>query len=310
MGERNPIIEPLTEWLLSCTRRGDISRNTIAVGIVVLNHLRLKCPVDPTDVITPGGEIMGARSALRDTLESYGLPREKFLKEATGRQAGPDGKRLFEALEFGKSIAEIDQSTRDQFLREAIQVLVEKGLEWLARENIKISCDRQLSPSAWVSSILAESKGRSGGKVEQHLVGAKLEQRHPDLEVPNHPGHAADVQTGRSGDFTIGSTCFHVTASPGSDVIRKCAANLGAGLHPFLLIPRDQLEKARHLAEDQHVDSRLTIVAIEDFIAVNIIELSNGDQPRFAELLKLIVEKYNRRLEEVETDMSLRIEIQ
>lgn len=86
--------------------------------------------------------------------------------------------------------------------------------------------------------------------------------------------------------------------------------NLRDGLHPFLLVPREQLAKARHLAEDQKVHERLTIIAIEDFVAVNIIELADGDQPKFVELLKSIVEKYNRRLEEVETDMSLRIEIQ
>src|SRR5690606_35790777 len=113
------------------------------------------------------------------------------------------------------------------------------------------------SPAAWIASILSEARGRSGGKVEQHLVGAKLEERHPDIAIPNHPGHAADVQTGRAGDFTVGSTAYHVTAAPGLAVVDKCRANLGNGLHPVLLVPRDQVDKARHIAEARELAERL-----------------------------------------------------
>ncbi|MEA2708622.1 MAG: hypothetical protein QOF78_1223, partial [Phycisphaerales bacterium] len=174
----------------------------------------------------------------------------------------------------------------------------------------KLNLDRQYSPSAWIAALLDEARSRSGGKVEQHLVGAKLEERHPDVVVSNFSGHAADAQTGRDGDFIVGSTCYHVTAAPGSGVIRKCAANLAAGLHPVLLAPRDQVVKARNLAEDQEVASRVTIIAIEDFIALNVIEMSKGNQQVFVSVLKAIVERYNRRLGEVESDLSLKIEIQ
>jgi Domain of unknown function (DUF4928) len=50
-------------------------------------------------------------------------------------------------------------------------------------------------------------------------------------------------------------------------------------------------------------------VAIEDFIALNIIEMSVGDQQQFIEKLRAIVESYNTRLEAVETDLSLKIEL-
>jgi hypothetical protein len=310
VANQNPILPPLADWLVSCTRKGKISRNTIAVSIVILHHLRQKCPLTKSDTLSSGGEIVGSRHGLAETLEQYGIPAQKYLKEVTTRQAHQDGQRLLEALDYGIALAALDSAERDAFLQEAIQSLVLRAQEWLSRQHFKLNLDRQYSPAAWIQNLLEEARGRSGGKVEQHLVGAKLEERHPDVKIPNHPGHAADVQTGRPGDFIVGTTAYHVTATPGGAVVRKCAANLAAGLHPILLVPRDQVAKARHIAEDQNIAARVTVVAIEDFIALNVVEMSKGEQRDFVSTLKRIVDTYNRRLEEVETDMSLKIEIQ
>src|SRR5271165_5804163 len=50
------------------------------------------------------------------------------------------------------------------------QMFMRLVLDWLARQPLKINCDRQSSPLTWVSDILTKARGRSGGKVEQHLV--------------------------------------------------------------------------------------------------------------------------------------------
>ena len=91
--------------------------------------------------------------------------------------------------------------------------------------------------------------------------------------------------------------------------MQKCAGNLKAGLHPILLIPREQENKARILAQDDGIDKELTIISIEDFIALNIIELATEESKDFFSVLKEIVEIYNQRLAEVETDLSLQIEV-
>ena len=87
----------LAEWIKSCTRNNKLSRNTVAVGIVVLDHLLQKCPVARTEVVSSGGEIKGARSGLASILEVHGVPAT-YLKEATTRQVHQDGQRLFENL--------------------------------------------------------------------------------------------------------------------------------------------------------------------------------------------------------------------
>ena len=298
----------LDDWLATCTRNKKISRNTVAMGVVVLDRLSETCTLRREEAVSPGGEISGARAGLSKTLAKHGIP-EKFLKEITTRQAHQDGQHLYEQLGYGKVLAALSNADRKQQLEAGLAKMRSLALAWLGRQHIQVACGRQYSPATWIAAILDDAKGKSGGKVEQHLVGAKLEKRHPDISIPNHPGHAGDVQTGRSGDFVVGTTCFHVTTAPSSAVISKCATNIQSGLHPVLLVPREQVAKSRHLAEDKSIINDVTIIAIEDFIASNIIELSEGKQPEFISTLRSIIEIYNRRLEEVETDMSLRIEV-
>ncbi len=130
-----------------------------------------------------------------------------------------------------------------------------------------------------------------------------------NLNIPNHPAHAGDRQTERVGDFEISLLVYHVTSAPSRNVLQKCADNIRAGLSPILLVPRDQESRARFLAQDEGVDNELAIISIEDFIALNIIELATDENKDFFTVLKEIVEIYNRRLSEVETDLSLQIEV-
>ncbi len=300
----------LHDWITSCTRANKISRNTIAVGIVVLDHMSMKSSINPHDVISAGGEIVGSRSQLHPVLRKYGVQQpEKFLKEVTTRQAHPDGKRLFEIFIYGAIFDGLTDQERKNLIDELIQVLIAEINQWFERQNLKLSINRQDSPVSWITQILEEAKSRSGGVVEQHLVGAKLQSRHPHIIIPNFPGHAADVQTGRAGDFVVGTTVYHVTASPTPHVIEKCRNNLNSGLHPVLLIPGDLISKTKSFAEYAGIQTRLTVISIEDFVALNIIEMASGVQKPYFEILDYIIETYNQRLEQVETDMSLKIDI-
>lgn len=268
--------EILAEWLASCTRHGKISRNTVAVGIVVFDHLRRACPVIRDEVISQGGEISGARSGLGKILESYGVPGI-YLKEITTRQGHQDGQRLFEQLEWGKKLAEIPENERNDLLIGFIENLKGFANEWLKRQSLKLDIDRRQAPTTWINVIIENAKGRSGGIVEQQLVGAKLERRFKEIPISNYPAHAGDRQTARAGDFAVSSLIYHVTSAPSRNVLQKCVQNIRAGLHPVLLIPREQENKARVLAQDEGVERELIIISIEDFVALNIIELATEE---------------------------------
>lgn len=298
----------LAKWLESCTRNNKISRNTVAMGIVVFDHLKKNSPVSRDDVISQGGEVSGARSGLGKTLEYYGITND-YLKEITTRQGHQDGQRLFEMFEWGNKFAKLPARERNELLLELIDVLRNLANDWLKRQNLKLDLDRHQAPATWVNVIVENAKGRSSGIVEQQLVGAKLVRRFQSVDIPNYPAHAADRQTERMGDFTISNLVYHVTAAPSRNVLQKCADNLKVGLHPILLIPREQENKVRVLAQDEGIDQQLTIISIESFIALNIIEMATDENKDFFSVLKEIVEIYNARLSAVETDLSLQIEV-
>jgi hypothetical protein len=88
----------------------------------------------------------------------YGIP-PKLLKEATGRQAAPDARALAEALHYGQNLAALDESSRNEQLGKALALLVRKAHDWLNRQPIKVSCDRQNSPASWIASILEKRRG-------------------------------------------------------------------------------------------------------------------------------------------------------
>lgn len=298
----------LEEWLTECTRNKKISRNTVAIGIVVLHHLRKICPVVREDVLSQGGEITGARSGLGNILDSYGVPRN-YLKEVTTRQGHQDGQRLFERLEWGTMFRELSDKQRDLVMLSLIDRLKTLAGDWLNRQNLKLNVDRRQSPGTWINILMEQVKGQSGGIVEQHLVGAKLARRFTGIVIPNHPAHAADKQTERVGDFVLSTLVYHVTAAPSRSVVAKCVQNIKAGLRPILLVPQEKQIHARFLAQEENTDKELTIIAIEDFIAINVIELATEENKDFFVILKEIVHIYNQRLAEVETDLSLHIDI-
>ncbi len=210
----------LQEWLESCTRGRKIARNTAAIGIVVLDHLKRKCPVSREEVISRGGEVKGARSGLGERLERYSIPSH-YLKEITTRQAHQDGQRLFERFAWGEKLAELANNDRDSLLLELIDTLRGYAFDWLERQNLKFEIDRRQSPIVWIYQIVENAKARSGGVVEQHLIGAKLQRRFTGKQIPNFPAHAGDSQTGRGGDFAIEDLVYHVTASPGRVVVKR-----------------------------------------------------------------------------------------
>jgi hypothetical protein len=236
--------------------------------------------------VTTGANPVGrARGRLASVLDIARAEIEKIdLEIGTGRPSG--------------------QGIRDELVR-----LVGDAEDQLEGRPLKLLCNRQHSPAAWVDSILREAELRSGGAVERHLVGATLQRRHPEIAIPNHPGHAADAQTGRSGDFPLRNVSYHVTATDGKEAVERCRQNVGAGIHPVLVLPKRHLLKANAYAEIAGIENRISIIAIEDFITQNVIEMSTQQQLDFFDTLKAIVDEYNRRLEAVETDMSLKIEL-
>lgn len=303
----------LDEWLRSCTRRSKLSRNTIAIGIVALHHIRTasSLPMARETVVSTGGEIRLSRgNSLRQLLEQYGIGAG-YLKEVTTRQGHQDGQRLLDALEWGGLFAGLSRLERETILDALIATLIEKARLQLQQEAVRLKIDQNLSPWIWMRQILEATRERSRGVVEQHLVGAKLEARFPQQNFPAQPAHAADAPTKRRGDFELktasGDVVIHVTSHPTSALIEKCQENLRDRLLPIIITLREKEQSAVALAEDKGVADQIAVLPIDHFVAANLIELAAERNLSFIEVFREIIEAYNRRIEAAETDLSCKI---
>ncbi len=287
------------------------ANGSIATALVVLNRLKEDYNLDFSAHVADGGmQIKGASGAAVATiLKAFGEERP-FAKEGgrTNRGGPSEVKSLLEMLKKQKLESE-NETNRNTLLKAMMAFLVERVQDFHNRQKIKLTFNSALSTWHIVHNLLGEAiaEGKAG-YVAQHLVGAKLQLRFPNMKVSNEGGSTADMQTQRSGDFLIGHTAFHVTVAPMQPVFDKCKHNISQGLKPFLLVPDNKLQGARQIA-DQLSEQQIAVESIESFISQNINEISNFDKEKLTISFKDLVAIYNRRVDEIETDKSLMIDL-
>jgi len=146
-----------------------------------------------------------------------------FAKEGgrTNRGGPGDIKKMLQALNRA-NLEKLAAERRNEILNEMQRFLVGKVVEFHNRERIKMIFDPSKSTWQNIQGLLAAARetGKEG-PVAQHLVGAKLQLRFPDIAVGNESYSTADEQLGRPGDFYIGDTAFHVTVAPMIGVYEK-----------------------------------------------------------------------------------------
>jgi len=84
--------------------------------------------------------------------------------------------------------------------------------------------------------------------------------------------------------------------------------NLADGFRVFLLVPDDSLQGSRYSAQ-QDTDGQVSVESIESFVSQNIEELSEFAGEKVVCNIRRLLVKYNERVAQVETDLSLQIRI-
>jgi hypothetical protein len=298
----------IRSWWESLPRK---TRGNIAGGLVLLENLRAEFNLDiAAHKARDSDQLKNATVAgVQKILAKFGEKRT-LVKEG-GRTNRGLVKNLIPLLEaIGESqMPSFNQKKRDEALGEMQAFLAEKAKEALDAPKITFAYQATTTSRDAVGQILASAAVRGkAGEVAEYLVGAKLALRFPGQNIRNSAASAADDQAAEAGDFQIHDCVFHVTMSPNRGHYDKCRVNLDNGLRVFLLVPDSALAAARHSAANE-LENRVSAEAIESFVSQNIEELSefSGDKITggFAALLK----KYNERVAEVETNLSLQIEI-
>lgn len=181
--------------------------------------------------------------------------------------------------------------------------------EYHNRKRLEVIFDAGRTTWSFVHDLLTEAHAvGKAGPVAQYLVGAKLQLRFPDMPISNERYAAADQQSGRLGDFEIRDTAFHVTVSPMPSLYAKCRRNIDGGSRVFLLVPDSYVVGARQNAEAVAA-GKVAVESIESFIANNIEELSLFSKEGLLSGFRRLLETYNHRVDQIEMDKSLLIEI-
>lgn len=288
------------------------ANGSIATALVVLTRLEDDFNLDFAAHIAEGGmQIKGASGAAVATiLKAYGEDRP-FAKEG-GRTNRGGPSEIKSLLEAERKIQELELYTSIQWqeqLQAQKKYLVERVKDFHNRQKLKLTFNPALSTWYVVSSLLQEATNEGkAGYVAQHLVGAKLQLRFPNIKVSNESGSTADMQTQRPGDFLIGQTPIHVTVAPMPPVFEKCKHNILQGLSPLLLVPDNKLLGARQIAE-QICEHQISVESIESFVSQNINEISIFSKDLLVVNLRELITIYNQRVDAVETDKSLMIEL-
>ncbi len=194
---------------------------------------------------------------------------------------------------------------------------IQRVEDFFAGKPFKVRSDPSKGLRAIIRDVVAQAEARrseaSGmmitGAVLQHLVGAKLELAVAG-GLEHHSFSTSDQQTRRAGDFVVGSAALHVTVTPSEAVIQRCQDNLEAGLRPIIVTTKRGVAAAEVLAENQGIEERLDIFEVEQFIALNLYELSGFKADERKATIAEFVQRYNAIVDDVETDPSLKIENQ
>lgn len=287
------------------------AKGTVAGALVVLERLRMNFVLDMKEHLTKGGtQIAGAgKAATQRILVRYGEDRS-FLEEAgrTNRGLIREVTQLLDALRAA-GLGALELSERDALLTESQLWLVQRVGEYFNRQRVTFVYTPENSTWQAIHEILEQARlvGKEG-PVAQYLVGAKLTLRLPNTDIRNDTYSTSDLQSGMPGDFLVRKTVFHVTVAPTTGHYEKCVANLSQGYRPYLIVPDRVLVGTRQNAESV-APGRISVRSIEDFVSQNLDELFALSEGDLIGGFRQLLEVYNERVDMVETDKSLLIEI-
>lgn len=314
MTERSQIQEQFEQWYarLRVYQGGIPAKGTISGALIVLERLKenFKLNINAHTAKKGKSQIAGAgHAALKKILADFGETRP-LLKEGGRTNRGLRGD--IESLLNSLSRAGLQKHSimdRNGIIEDLQRFLVAKIQEIHSRERLKVVYDRAQSTYEFIRLILAAAQATGKhGAVAEYLVGAKLQLRFPGIPIDNKISSAGDQQRGKLGDFRIGETVFHVTIAPGPLLYEKCQANINEGLRVYLLVPERRVIGTKENAEDISA-AKITVISIEAFVSQNIDEISQFDPQEQRSQLAALLALYNERVDAVESDKSLMIEI-
>ncbi|SDC43849.1 DUF4928 family protein [Actinokineospora iranica] len=316
----NGFLREIAEWYEEQRKAdGRVNTNVMTVGLILLHHMGSHYPLEDDHYLT-SSQVKGISGSRIASILAAHDEHRKFTTEGGRTSRG--------TMQLARSLArllnECPEAADYEELLEGARAEVRFRLQgWFVgrvqqdyfdqRFIEATDLDSSKPTKAAVAALLSAARLRGGsaaGALAQHLVGAKLSLRFPQLTIGNEKYTTADQQTDRPGDFKVGDTAFHVTMSPSDGLFRnRCRSNLHHGFRPVVLVPADRVSAALQLAENEGIADRVAVNSIEDFVGTNIDEMAVYETHEIRLKLRELLERYNVRVRSVEPDPSFQIAI-
>ena len=283
------------------------------VLVLTSNAKKMKPPFKNTQFLTDkGGQVAGlGRATVQRILNKHNIA--KVLAEEGGRTSRGSINNMQGYIKLLNELNEKGVLDLDQIEKWWVQRII----EFFASQPLKIKNDQSKSAALLISELISAAYKRQkvqkgtmvAGAVMQHLVGAKLDVALPRVKVDHKGFSVSDEQRGGKGDFLIGDAAIHVTTAPTEALIRKCEKNLHENLRPIIITSEEGLGGAKALAKNSEASERIEVFEISQFIAANVYEWSEFKQASRPTKIKELIDAYNKLIDSVETDPSLKIYI-
>jgi len=254
------------------------------------------------------GQVKGLSGpAIQNILNDYGIT-QSFSSEGGRTNRGSLG--LMET--YVKWLNQLNKnkpmSAKD--LKDIEKWWVTQVKAYLAAKPFKLHLDSSKSIANIVNDVLEQAEKRQResagfmiqGAMMQHLVGAKLTLALPKLPPETFGFSVADEASKRPGDFLIGNVAIHVTMTPTEKLIAKCKTNLNSNLKPLVVTTSAGVSIGQYLSKSAGIENRVEFFEIQQFIAMNIYELSQFiPNMREVKLMELF-DTYNQIVKKCEKD--------
>lgn len=259
-----------------------------------------------------GGQVAGlGKAAVQKILEAHGIT--KVLAEEGGRTSRGSLGLMEAYIEALNALHKRGTANLD----EALTWWIERVRLHFAAEGPKFHFDTGKSLRANIGDLLeqaCEMQANAGGTnyvgaMLQHLVGAKLDLVLGAGKLKHHGSSVADHSTDRAGDFHVEAVAIHVTTNPSEALVRKCGANLSAGLKPIIVTIGDGLVGAEFLLKNAGLADRVDVLDAGQFLTANIYERSFFKAAECKVTLGKLLERYNEIVASCETDPTLQIKL-
>ena len=286
------------------------SKGVLSIHVILTDEFQKSgLPSSHVKLLTPNGGQVSCLSGSRlaSILNKHGIKRK--LASEGGRTSRGSIENARRYLSFLSSLETCN-------LNDAMLFWIGKVIDHFNSKPFQLNLSTHQTFEAAFEDLFNQARARQKenpgtqyiGALLQHLTGAKIETM-TGLALSHNSFTTADEQTGRHGDFDVGTSAIHVTASATEALILKCVENIKSGADPVIVTLRSQLGAVTTLAENHGISDRLSILGISQFLTSNFLEKGHFDKVKAKVAMKEAVVRYNELIEEFETDLSMKIKI-